>query len=80
MGEYNGKKFEEPKIKIMHYSDKTGLYKNLTVNPTDRNDSVFFSIMQGVKGQDNERITVALNKQEISYLIMSLTKIFNDLD
>ena len=83
MAEYGGegqKKFED-KVSIMHYNDKTGEYKVLAVNPMDDRKGTFVGIRIGKKGEQANRQTLALNKQEIAYLIMGLTKIFNqDLD
>lgn len=80
MVEYEGKReYKEDRINIMHYNDKTGMYKTLSVNPTDKNDSAFFSIRQGVKGSQSDRLVLALGKQEIAYMVMELTKLYNEL-
>jgi len=78
MTQYEGKKYED-RLSIMHYNDKTSMYKVLAANPTEKNDGIFFSIREGVKGEKSNRLTLMLNKQEIAYTIMELTKIYNEL-
>lgn len=81
MAEYGGKpqtEYKKDKIGIMHYNEKEQTYKSLAVNPVpDKTDVVFFSMREGKKGEKQNRITLALNKNEIAYLIMDLTKLYN---
>lgn len=82
MGEYGGqtqqREFKKDKISVMHYNEKEQTYKSLAVNPVpDKKDVVFFSMREGKKGEKQNRITLALNKNEIAYLIMDLTKMYN---
>ena len=72
------REYKEDRISIMHYNDKTQMYKVLSATPTDKEDGVFFSIRQGMKGQSSDRLTLMLNKTEIAYLIMELTKVYNN--
>ena len=65
---------------VFHYNEKTGMYKTLAINPTDKNDSVFFSIREGMKGQKANSLSLRLDKKEIAYLILDLTKLYNTLD
>lgn len=80
MAEYTEeKKVYKDAISIMHYNDKTQMYKVLASSPTDQNDAMFFSIRQGFKGSKGDRLTLMLNKQEIAYLILELQKYYNNL-
>jgi hypothetical protein len=65
---------------VFHYNDKTGMYKSLAINPTDKNDCAFFSIREGMKGQKANSLSLRLSKSEIAYIIMDLTKLYNKLD
>jgi len=82
MTEYGGRQqeYQKDKISIMHYNDKTQMYKVLAINPTDKADSAFFSIREGTKGEKSNRLTLALSRPEIAYLIMDMTKLFNELE
>jgi len=68
------------RLNIFHYNDRTSMYKALAVNPTDKNDSLFFSIREGMKGQKANSLSLKLDRKEIAYVIMELTKIYNELD
>lgn len=69
------------KIDIFHYNDKSKKYKAFNINPTDENTDVFLSMTSGDKQADKrDRIALKLNKQELAFLIMQATKIYNELD
>lgn len=68
------------KDSIFHYNDKTKNYKSLDATMIDDRSGVFFSMMEGNKPKNEKnRITLKLGRAEIAYLIMELTKIYNDL-
>lgn len=88
MTEYSGeKKKYEDKISIMHFNDKTGEYKVLSMNPLltdkegnqldDNRKGAFIGIRIGKKGEQAQKLTLALSKQEIAFLIMEATKMYN---
>ena len=68
------------RISVYHYNEKTRIYTALGINPTESNDKVFFSIAKGEAGISKERVVLALNKQEIAFLIMELKKLYNELE
>jgi len=85
MAEYSGKstqtEYQKDKMSVMHFNDKTQKYKVLAISPIpEKNDGAFLSIREGTKGEKSNRLTLALSKQEIAYIIMDLTKLFNELD
>ena len=69
----------EDRVNIFHYNDKTGMYKVLAVNPTDKNDSAFFSIRTGMKGGNKDNLSLKLDKKEIAFLILELQGLYNEL-
>jgi len=69
----------EDKLSIFHYQEATGMYKVLAFNPNDKNDGMFASIRNGVKGTKAQNLSLFLNKQEVAYVIMELTKLYNAL-
>lgn len=67
-------------MNIFHYKKSSREYKALDISPVDTNDAVFVSISNGVKNGKRDRISMKANKQELAYLIMECTKIYNALE
>jgi len=67
-------------MNIFHYKKASGEYKAFNINPTDDNDSVFVNIVQGVKNGHRDQLTLKMNKQELAYIVMEATKIYNSLE
>ena len=68
-------------LDIYHYNEKTHMYTALTISPVpDDNSSVFVSLRKGMKGEKPENISVKLSKQELAYLALESSKIFNNLE
>ena len=65
---------------VFHYNDKTGMYKTLAINPTEKKDSVFFSIREGMKGSKANSLSLRLDQKELAYVILNLNKLYNSLE
>jgi len=67
-------------MNIFHYKKKSGEYTAFNINPTDDNDSVFVNIVKGVKNGNRDQLTMKMNRQELAYIVMEATKLFNSLE
>jgi len=67
-------------MNIFHYKKSSGEYKAFNINPTDDNDAVFVNIVQGVKNGNRDQLTLKMNKQELAFIVMEATKIYNSLE
>ena len=67
-------------MNIFHYKKASGEYKAFDINPTDDNDAVFLNMANGVKNGKRENIAMKANKQELAFIIMECTKIYNNLE
>ena len=67
-------------MNIINYKKSSGEYKAFNINPTDDNDAVFVNIVQGVKNGNRDQLTLKMNKQELAFIVMEATKIYNSLE
>ena len=78
MAEYKSEERREDRLNIFHYNDSTGMYKVFAINPTDDGTGVFTSIRTGVKGTKANSLSLKLNWQELAYVVLEMTRIFNE--
>jgi len=67
-------------LDIYHYNEKSQDYKSFKIQPIEGKESVFMSMTRGNKPKsERDRITLALSKQELAYLIMEAKNIYYSL-
>ena len=67
-------------MNIFHFKKASGEYTSFNIDPTDTNDSVFISVVKGVKNGHRDRLSMKMNKQELAYIIMEGQRLYNSLD